>query len=322
MPDDVGLRPRASSARTSLIDAITRGLNQTQKTLPPKLFYDDEGCRLFGLITRLDEYYVTRAEMRVLAAHAAEIASCVGPGAALVEYGASDETKADTLLSTGRFSTYVPIDIAEGALGGLRSRLSNARPGLNVIPLVADFTQPLLLPRGTETELLGFFPGSTIGNFDPEMVVAFLRLVRMALGAGGVTARFVVGTDLRKDARILIPAYDDAQGVTAAFNRNMLTHVNSVADADFDPSTFRHRVRWNEAEGRIEMHLESVRAQEVRVADTTVRFRAGETIHTESSYKHTQDGFLALARRAGWSGSAFWTDEERLFGIHLLEARA
>ncbi len=298
---------------------ILAGLAAGRKTLPAKLFYDEEGCRLFNLITGLDEYYLTRAEVGVLRSSAADIVAAA-PADTLVEYGASDEAKADLLLEHGGFDAYIPIDIAPSALDAIGVRLARARPSLAVAPLVADFTQPLSLPAEfAATRLCGFFPGSTIGNFEPDIVVTFLARAAGTLSGVDGRARFIVGTDLRKDPDRLIPAYDDASGITAAFNRNMLVHVNRVADAQFDVEAFRHVAAWNDAESRIEMHLVSTRRQTVRVAGEDVHFEDGESIHTESSYKHTSEAFLALASRAGWRGAGFWTDADHLFGVHLLE---
>ena len=313
----------------SVLDEILAGLSAGQKTLPAKLFYDEAGCALFNRITRLPEYYVTRAEMALLDLHATEIAAHAPPGAALVEYGASDEAKGVALLDAGRrpFAAYVPVDIAGPALAAIAGRMRGSHPGLSVVPVAADFLQPLQLPREVAPlPPFGFFPGSTIGNFRPPMVRRFLRTVRATLSGAtlagatlsGDGPAFVVGTDLRKDPSRLLPAYDDSEGITAAFNRNILRHVNRIADGDFDPDAFAHRAVWNAHEGRIEMHLESRRAQSVRVAGRTIRFRGGETIHTEDSYKHTPDGFAALAAEAGWRSAGFWRDPDGLFGMHLL----
>ena len=285
MPDGFHSLPSIAS------EAIA-GLSSPRKTLPPKLFYDDEGCRLFGEITRLPEYYVTRAEQALLQAVAPQVTA--PPGVALVEYGASDEAKAAMLLGCLDASAYVPIDVAQGALDALTARMAVSHPKLTVLPVAADFLQPLSLPAAVKGRpLLGFFPGSTIGNLDPADAIAFLGLVAKTLGAG---ARFVVGVDLRKDRAVLVPAYDDAQGVTAAFNLNLLARLNRESGANFDLGSFRHRAVWNEDEGRIEMHLESLRAQTAVVDGTVIEFAAGETIHTENSYKHTIAGFQALAR--------------------------
>ncbi len=304
----------------SVLDEILAGLSAPQKTLPAKLFYDEAGCALFNRITLLPEYYVTRAEMALLHRHAPEIAAYAPPGAALIEYGASDEAKGVALLDAGRrdFTAYVPVDIADPALLAIADRMRRSHPALAVVTVAADFLQPLALPPAVAgLPPFGFFPGSTIGNFRPPMVRRFLRTVRATLSAADAPG-FVVGTDLRKDPSRLLPAYDDSEGITAAFNRNILHHVNRIADAEFEPDAFAHRVVWNAHEGRIEMHLESRTAQAVRVAGRTVRFRAGETIHTEDSYKHTPAGFLALAAEAGWRSGGFWSDPDGLFGMHLL----
>ncbi len=318
MPD--AMMPDAAEPAGTVLDEILAGLSAPQKTLPAKLFYDETGCALFNRITLLPEYYVTRAEMALLGLHAAEIAAHAPPGAALVEYGASDEAKGVALLDARRrnFAAYVPVDIAAPALAAIAARMRASHPALAVHTIAADFLRPLVLPDAVaRLPAFGFFPGSTIGNFRPPMVRRFLRTVRHTLSGTGAPG-FVVGTDLRKDPSRLLPAYDDAAGTTAAFNRNILSHVNRIADGDFDPDAFAHRAVWNAHEGRIEMHLESRSAQAVQVAGRTVRFRAGETIHTEDSYKHTPDGFRALAADAGWRSGGFWSDPDGLFGMHLL----
>lgn len=292
------------------------GLSTVRKTLPAKLLYDAEGCRLFGEITRLPEYYVTRTERSMLA----EIApGLVLPGEfALIEYGASDEAKAAILLNALPVAAYVPIDVAGAALELLRARLAISHAGLDVHPIEADFLQPLTLPASIQhLARVGFFPGSTIGNLDPIAARVFLQQVKTTLGDD---ASLLIGVDLRKDTAVLLPAYDDRQGITAAFNRNLLVRLNREARADFDIDAFLHRAIWNEASGRIEMHLESQRAQSATVAGTVISFAAGETIHTENSYKHTVDGFQALAQSAGWRTLQTWTDRDDLFSLHLLSA--
>lgn len=322
MLDDIA--PPRHDPDNSVLDEILSGLGNRQKTLPAKLFYDEAGCELFNRITQLPEYYVTRAEVALLERHAGEIAAHAprspDHGAALIEYGASDESKGVRLLDAerARFAAYVPIDIAPGALTALAARMRSSHPHLVLAPVVADFLQPLALPASVAAiPAMGFFPGSTIGNFRPDMVVRFLQQARRTLSVDGRSS-FVVGTDLRKDPTRLIPAYDDAQGVTAAFNRNILNHVIRIAGADFDPHSFDHRAVWNEQEGRIEMHLHSRAAQTVRLGGRTIHFSRGESIHTEDSYKHTRDGFIRLAAEAGWRSDGFWTDPDGLFGMHLL----
>jgi len=317
MPDGSHHRPTVPAADGIAADALA-GLSQAQKTLPAKLFYDDEGCRLFGEITRLPEYYVTRTERVVLVEAAAAVASDMPAGVALVEYGASDEAKAAILLAQMPSpGAYVPIDVAGNALEALTARMGASHPGLAVLPLAADFLMPLALPPELDgMPVMGFFPGSTIGNLDPATARRFLAQVRATLGA---RATFLVGVDLRKDASVLVPAYDDAQGITAAFNRNLLARLNREAGGDFDLAAFRHRAVWNERDSRIEMHLESLRSQTAHVAGVRFSFAAGETIHTENSYKHTIEGFQALAASAGWRSQRVWTDRRSLFSLHLLQ---
>jgi dimethylhistidine N-methyltransferase len=309
----------------AVVAAVLPGLLSARKTLPPKLFYDEEGCRLFAEITELPEYYLTRTERQLLEVIAPSVAALCPPGCALVEYGASDEGKAEFLLrqrdpsERSVFSAYVPIDVAETALQQTVCRLHVSHADLRVHPVVADFLCPVSLPACvTDKPRFGFFPGSTIGNLEPEQAVRFLEQVRDTLGWG---SRLLVGVDLRKDAALLIPAYDDASGITTAFNRNILTRLNREAGADFDVSTFSHSVIWNDIESRIEMHLVSECAQVVQVAGRRITFRAGETIHTENSYKWTVDDFIDLARRAGWVPRQVWNDSEELFSIHLLEIK-
>ena len=303
-----------NSTAPSVLGEVLAGLSLPQKSLPAKLFYDVEGCRLFGEITRLPEYYLTRTEQALLAEVTPRLPTM--PGCALVEYGASDETKALTLLDHLGAATYVPIDIAGEALRGLTRRLETSRPAIRVRPVTADFLRPLALPRDVRGQpCFGFFPGSTIGNLDREAAHRFLVEAGETLG---VSARFLVGADLRKDSSILLPAYDDAQGVTAAFNMNLLAHLNREIGSDFDLERFAHRAVWNHEEGRIEMHLVSLGQQTVTIDGQAVSFEAEETIHTENSYKHTIPDFIAMADAAGWTSEAVWTDAQELFSIHLL----
>ncbi len=321
MPEDSLLLAADSEVVRMALD----GLSATPKTLPPQLLYDPAGCELFYRITRLPEYYLTRTEMALLPSVAADLVHQVRPPSVLVEYGASDETKARVLLGAlepgGRaiFAAYVPVDIAAEAMGGITHRLRGA--GFpHVYPVVTDFTQPLTLPRVvSDLARFGFFPGSTIGNLDPDDARRFLAQARATLGPDSL---LLVGADLRKDAAPLVAAYDDAAGVTAAFNRNLLVRLNREAEADFDVAAFAHRAVWNAAAGRIEMHLVSLRDQTVRVAGRAIRFARDEFIHTENSYKYTEAGFARLAQSAGWRASRCWTDPERLFSIHLLCANS
>jgi dimethylhistidine N-methyltransferase len=309
----------ATTTDQATATAALAGLTAQPKTLPPKLFYDAAGVRLFEAITRLPEYYVTRTERALLARFGGEIAALAAQGSALVEFGASDEGKAVLLLdrAQGRLTSYMPIDVAREALHDVTARLAKTHPSLQVHPVCGDFLAPLVLPLTADAPGFGFFPGSTIGNLDPATAVSFLADVRRTLGAG---AWLIVGVDLRKDVSRLLHAYDDAAGITAAFNLNLLTRLNRECAADFILDAFAHRARWNEAESRIEMHLESLRPQTVHIAGHRIDFAAGETIHTENSYKHSIAGFQSLAGQAGWSAEKLWTDDEKLFSIHALKA--
>jgi L-histidine Nalpha-methyltransferase len=320
MPSSFGAS--APTVDHGLVDVALSGLSRPQKMLPAKLFYDEEGCRLFYRITELPEYYLTRTERNLLPQIAPLAVASLPPDAALVEYGASDEAKAKDLLSQRNAAgqpavrAYVPIDVALPALDRIRVRLAESHPWLDVHPIAADFMQPIMLPAAvTGLPHLGFFPGSTIGNLDPLEATRFLVRARTTLGD---EARFLVGADLRKDPAILLPAYDDTAGVTAQFNRNLLVRLNREAGADFVVSAFDHRAVWNDEESRIEMYLVSRHRQSARIAGRPVQFAAGETIHTENSYKYTAERFIEIAARAGWRVRHTWTDPERLFALYLL----
>jgi dimethylhistidine N-methyltransferase len=248
------------------------------------------------------------------------MAAAVGPGATVVVFGPGDGAKAALLLSGLRApAAYVPVEIAPEWLDAAAARVAEAVPGLPVTPVVADFTKPFGLPAGVPHERrLGFFPGSTIGNFERTDAAALLRRFRTALGPG---ARLLLGADLVKDRAVLEAAYDDAAGVTAAFNLNLLHRLNRELGADFDASAFRHRAVWNAEDERVEMHLAATRAQRVRLGGKEIRFRAGETIHTENSHKYRPERLEALADAAGWIARAVWTDPGRLFSVWLLDAR-
>jgi dimethylhistidine N-methyltransferase len=309
--------------RQDVVAAALAGLLNPQKTLPPKLFYDEEGSRLFRRITELPEYYLTRTELGLLDTLTPEVTAAMPAGAVLVEYGASDESKAEFLLRARDGSgapvcaAYVPIDVAVGGLERTRARLTKSHPHLRVHILPTDFMDPVRLPREfADMPRLGFLPGSTIGNFEPAEAQRFLAQVRETLGPG---ARLLIGVDLRKDPAVLIPAYNDKAGVTAAFNLNLLVRLNREADADFDLDAFSHRAIWNPTDSRIEMHLISRRQQVVRVARKIIRFAANETIHTENSYKYTLEDFVALVNLAAWRARKVWTDNGGLFSVHLLE---
>ena len=295
------------------------GLLAERKRLPAKLLYDEMGSRLFQHITELREYYPTRTEIELLRRMGPVLGELLPPGLAVVEYGAGSERKAEILLGSLRSPrAYIGIDIAAGVLEASIVRLKLRFPSLIIQAMVADFVNPTGLPSQIrDLARLGFFPGSTIGNMDPSEATAFLGRTRRLLGT---TSWFLVGVDLRKDPAILVPAYDDGEGITAAFNRNMLVRLNREGDANFDPEAFTHVALWNDVESRIEMHLVSRRPQIVSFLGHQIRFLAGESIHTENSYKHTVDGFRALAKAGGWEPRELWTDPDDLFSVHLLQA--
>ncbi|MGZ6017441.1 MAG: ergothioneine biosynthesis protein EgtB [Phenylobacterium sp.] len=311
----------ASAGVTREFEAdVLSGLAKPQKAVPPKYFYDAEGSRLFEAITELPEYYPTRTEIGLLRRIAPEVAKLISPGAALVEFGSGASVKTRILLDAApQIGVYAPIDISLAALEEAAVAIRRDYPNLTVAPLLEDFTRALTLPVESQgLPVTGFFPGSTIGNFTPDEAQAFLEGARQLLGSG---SRFLVGIDVVKDEATLVAAYDDAQGVTAAFNLNLLTRINRELGADFDLSAFRHKAVWNPQASRIEMHLESLKDQTVRVAGRAVRFAAGETIHTENSCKFTVEGFAALAAKAGWTLEASWLSEDPAFAVASLIAQ-
>ncbi len=306
-PDD----PRFAFAR----DVVT-GLSQQPKQLPPKYFYDETGSHLFEQITLLPEYYPTRTELKILRERGADIACIIPRGAALVEFGAGATTKVRLLLDRCKFSAYVPVDISGAFLNGQADALRADFPDLSVHPVVADFTTPFALPEAVkDMPKVGFFPGSTIGNFDPAEARAFLDSARKILGEG---ATMIVGVDLEKAEPLLHAAYNDSAGVTARFNENVLARINRELGGDFDLSNFVHRAVYNRERHRIEMHLVSLKAQNAHLCGETFLFGAGESIHTESSYKYSTARFQALARESGWMPEAIWTDDDRMFSVHAL----
>jgi L-histidine Nalpha-methyltransferase len=298
---------------------VLSGLSKRQKELPCRWFYDVRGSDLFEEITRLPEYYPTRSEIEILERRAAEIAG-VGPAdGVMVEFGSGSSRKTEILLSAlPHLAAYAPIDVSITALEDAARRLNGRFPKLRVLPVIGDFSGDVRLPPELpQARRLGFFPGSTIGNFQPvaarDLLVRFARLL-------GQDANLVVGVDLRKSTEILLPAYDDASGVTAEFNRNLLGRINVELGADFDLEQFAHEAVWNDEESRVEMRLVSRRDQSVRVLGRVFRFKASERIHTENSYKHTIDGFRRLAEQAGWRPTHVWTDEAQRFSVHCLAA--
>jgi dimethylhistidine N-methyltransferase len=300
--------------------AVIAGLSQPSKSLPCRFFYDARGSELFEEITRLPEYYPTRTETAILETHAQDMAKTVPSSGVLVEFGSGSSTKTEILLRClPGLRAYVAVDVSESALRDAAARLGAIFPTLEVRTIVADFSYPVAMPKDlAEVPKTGFFPGSTIGNLTPAEAGGLLRVLRGVLSSSG---NLIVGVDLKKDARRLVLAYNDAAGVTAAFNLNLLTRINRELGGTFDLAAFRHEAIYNPKEGRIEMHLESLSAQEVRVAGRRFRFRAGERIHTENSYKYTIGQFQELALSASWEPRRVWTDAEGLFSVHELVVR-
>ena len=299
-----------------LVASVLDGLAARPKRLASKWLYDARGSKLFDSICELDAYYPTRTETGILAAHATRLAGFVPAGAALVELGSGSSAKTRILLDAlDQLAVYVPVDISADHLRHAAAGLAADYPRLPVWPVVGDFTAGLPLPGELDdAPKLLFFPGSTLGNLEPDDAVALLRQLREGANVVG----FVIGIDLEKDVARLRAAYDDPEGVTAAFNTNLLVRLNRELDADFDLSAFAHEARWNAERRRIEMHLVSRRAQEVRVAGRHVAFADGESIHTENSHKYTLDGFAELAARGGWRTRERWVDDGELFSVHLL----
>jgi dimethylhistidine N-methyltransferase len=304
-------------ARGDFADAVLTGLAGEPKSIPSRFFYDAKGSELFEEITELEEYYPTSAEIALLDAHADEMAALAGPGVSLVEFGSGSSRKTDSLIEAlSGLDSYVPIDISDAALAGAANRLRGKYPGLAVWPLHGDFNRALELPRQMRTrKKLGFFPGSTIGNLTRGDARRFMENCRSLLGAN---CAFIVGVDLKKDLGRLLPAYNDSRGVTAAFNLNLLERINRELEGDFDVGRFAHEAIYNDAEGRIEMHIRSLADQTAQVLGERFRFAEGETIHTENSHKYGVEEFQALARSAGWNPVKVWTGAERLFSVHYL----
>jgi L-histidine Nalpha-methyltransferase len=322
--------PKLSAVASSPIGAeVFSGLTEHPKTLSPWLFYDQAGSRLFEAITELPEYYVTRTERRILAQHAEEIVAAAAGGRdlSIIELGAGTATKTGLLLEAAvalqGSVTYYPIDVSATALEEARTRLEADLPQVTVEPIVADYTEGMRQNRaegaGSSGRRLVLYIGSSIGNFSPADALDLLRGVRAQLSPGD---SLLLGTDMVKDPGMLLAAYDDAAGVTARFNMNMLVRINRELDASFDPELFRHQARWNEQQARIEMHLQSLVAQKVpiRALDMEVRFKLGETIHTENSHKFTDERVLALLTRAGFRLRHQWSDANRWFTVYLAAA--
>jgi dimethylhistidine N-methyltransferase len=313
---DTLLRPPVVNA--AFRDDMLAGLSASPKATPPIWFYDRQGSELFEAITRLPEYYPTRAETEILRDQAGALAAAIGPNRCVVEFGAGSLTKTPLLLEAIDPVAYVPVDISGDFLRDSAALLANDFPALPIIPVEADFTQPFALPSaGCPKHRLGFFPGSTIGNFEPAAAVDLLRSMRASLGDG---ALLLIGMDRIKGEDILVPAYDDAAGVTAAFNLNLLARANRELGGDVPLDTFAHEARWNDDAARIEMHLVATRDVSFSVAGQAFAMAAGETIHTESSHKYDARTSRLLLRAGGWEPVSEWRDADSLFSLHLARA--
>lgn len=310
------LAPQSSD----ILAEVLRGLGRERKELPPKLLYDKKGSDIFDEICDLPEYYPTRSEKEILTKNAFEIGKLVGTRALIVEPGAGVGEKIRLLLPYFEdCAGYVPVEISKETLMEMSSEIAGIFPEVKLYPVCADFTQDFSLSQlgvGEVSKNVIFFPGSTIGNFAPEEAESFLRRMRSLAGENG---GLLIGADLKKDSETLNRAYDDSQGVTAAFNLNLLNRLNSEIHTDFDPSAFKHKAFYNPSAGRVEMHLESLREQAVHIGDGTVLFSFGETIHTESSYKYSVDEFIRLCEKAGWKHRKDWQDSGNLFSVYYFE---
>jgi dimethylhistidine N-methyltransferase len=302
----------------SLRDEVLRGLAAAPKMIPPKFFYDGRGSALFDQICDQPEYYPTRTEIGILRAHAREIAALAGPGALIIELGSGASRKIRLLLDALQPAAYMGIDISKDFLLQAARRLAQDYPWLEVHAACADFSRTLDLPRcQVGARKLAFYPGSSIGNFEPEQARGFLRRLHGALQPNGA---LLIGVDLKKDTAILDAAYNDARGVTRDFNLNLLHRIRRELDARLDPSAFEHRAFYHADRGRVEMHLRSRRDQQVVIDGHGFDFRAGETVHTENSYKYAIDEFQAMAQASGFRPLQVWTDAGQLFSVHYLAA--
>jgi dimethylhistidine N-methyltransferase len=296
-------------------DEVLAGFSMSPRQLPCKFFYDEQGAQLFRQICELPEYYVTRTEIEILRLHGAEMAAALGPQIELIGLGTGAGTKTKILLEElDRPAVYVPIDISKEQLEKSAERFRKMFPNLQILPVAADYLEPfeLPLPRHLSSRSVVYFPGSTIGNFKPDDASEFLSRLAELVGEGG---GLLIGVDLQKDRHVIEAAYNDSAGVTAKFNKNLLARINRELGSDFDLAHWQHYAIYNPAEGRIEIYLISETDQTVHIGDHSFKFRAGEKILTEYSYKHTIGGFVMLARQAGFEFQQVWTDDGRWFGV-------
>ena len=300
--------------------ALVAGLLATPASIDPKYFYDGIGCALFCKICNLPEYYPTRTEAAIFARNRDEIVAAAGSGKQLVDLGAGDCAKAAAWLPFLRPTSYVAVDIADDALESALPKLASTHPQIDVRGVLTDFTRGLDLPADVaDGPTTYFYPGSSIGNFSPAQALRFLQIIRKHCGADAGSG-LLIGVDTKKDPARLRAAYDDAAGVTAAFNRNILAHVNRVIGTHFRPDGFRHVALYDDAASRVEMHLEAIDTQTVTIDGIARIFRAGERIHTESSYKYAPAEFVAMLQRAGFAGVRVWQDDAQDFAVYFASA--
>lgn len=303
------------------LDEVLDGLQKTPKELPPKYFYDECGSQLYERICTLDEYYIPRTESSIMNSHIQEMVESMGPNVLLVEYGCGNCKKTRILLDNmPDLAAYVPIDISREQLMHVTEQLGLIYPELEILPVWTDYTSPfdLPFPELPIDRIVVYFPGSSIGNFDRASARNFLRHVAGICGPGGV---LLIGIDLKKDPAILHSAYNDREGITAAFNLNLLERINHELNGDFQSEYFQHHAFYNQEEGRVEMHLVSLRDQIVHLDNLSIPFRKNESIWTESSYKYRLDEFEQMAAAGGFLVEKVWTDEQQWFGVLYLVAR-
>lgn len=317
MPISTRARPvlDQAPATESFREAVLSGLRKAQKQIPSKFLYDARGSKLFDQICELEEYYPTRTEIGIMKQNAEAMAEAIGPWVRLVEYGSGSSLKTRILLDhLDDLASYVPVDISKEHLVESANELAEDYPSIPIQPVCADYTTAFELPEPPSPagRTVGYYPGSTIGNFRRDEAQAFLGRIADTVGPDG---GLLIGIDLKKDVDVLEAAYDDSEGVTAAFNKNLLRRMNRKLNATFDLDTFEHHVFWNEERGCIEGHLRSTKRQTVTVAGERFTFEEGETIHTEDAHKYTLDGFAALAAEAGFQVDRVWTDERSYFSV-------
>jgi len=310
---------QVATSQQTMLDEVLNGLSQPRKYLPSKYFYDERGSKLFEQITQLEEYYPTRTEMAILRGNLDEISKQIGPDAMLVELGSGSSKKTRLLLDKLSLKAYIPVDISENYLLKVVNQLRMDYPRISIIPVFADYTSYFNLPdlgKDYRKQVL-FFPGSTIGNFDPDRARSFMQTIASLTDQD---SGMLIGVDLKKDKTALEAAYNDAKGITAKFNKNILVRLNRELDANFDVDTFEHRAFYNEEKGRVEMHLVSAEDQQVRIDGQNIHMKKGESIHTENSYKYSLEEFKSLI--SDWySVQQIWTDEKHYFSLQYLNKK-